>query len=498
MVKSLKKDQWGLDKFDVLVLIALLFLSFIPRLMLIMEPNAILNGDECIQGLMAKHLLEGTDQSLYFYGQAYGFSFIENVFIAMAYKLNGFGENSLKLGLFFLWYLGLTFFYLFIRSLAQKRFRWLMLILILILALSPAWISFSTQARAGYVSAFSLSSFSLFLWQTSNRGNLFLIFQALILVLIYESQALWLPPLIPFLIYKLWPLKSVKKWFLFALSSLVIFNLFAFYKTSLNDFWSPQIFAFTRETFNHNFQLVGSKLFQNLSGLYYLEVDREIPLLMKPYLFFYMGLLFISMLYGFFRIIMRKENYRLDLVFISSTLMVLIVSLFLKSFSTRYLLPFMGFSLLPILHFLVLQKKLVHFSVALVLLGLLFLVPPNYSKAYYHPEERAHLDENLEAFDSLKISNAFILDPMMQWQIIYYSNEEIKCRFKSKVDRFPLYSEAVNRAFRKGEDYALFGRSYRIKKPFSADHQTVDGGYSFVLKPNRRILKSNGFILAKD
>lgn len=498
MSKKAKNANSGLDRFDILILLAILVLSFVPRLILMLDTDAVLNGDECIQGLMAKHLLEGKDYSLYFYGQAYGFSFLENIFIAIAYKINGFGENSLKVAMFSLWFLGVSFFYFFLRSLVQKHFRWMVVILILILALSPAWISFSTQARAGYVSAFTLSCFSLFLWQKFKISSGLLILQAFVFVMIYESQPLWVPPLLPFLLYYLWPLKSWRKWFVFSFSSLVAFNLFGFYKSSLEDFWSPQIFSFTSEILTGNFNILFSKIYQNLSGLYFLEVDREIPIMISIFLFSYLAIVILSLAYGLFRIIRRKPNYKLDLAFLTSFLSIIVLSLFLKSFNSRYLIPLMGFSILPVLQFFIYQKKGIYLSLGLLLLGMVLTVAPNFQGAYFHPEERAHLEENLKAFDSLDYKYAFVKDPMMQWQLMYYSEEKIICRYLSKTDRHPPYTDAVNAAFRKKENYLLFGRSYRIKKPFSADVQTVDGGYSFILNPSAEKLKENGFKLPRD
>lgn len=498
MEKRAQIGKLDLDRLDLLVLIGILVLSLISRFILISDSNSILHGDECIQGLMAKHLLEGKDMSFYFYGQAYGFSFLENVFIATAFKIHGFGEESLKIGIFTLWFLGTSFLYLFLRSLAEKKFRWIIALLILVFALSPAWISFSTQARAGYVSAYALSCFSLFLWQKLKTRKRLIIFQAFLFVLIYECQPLWLPPLIPFIIYYLWPLKPMRKWFLFAITSLVVFNLFAIYKSSLDDFWSPKIFSPSWETLGHNFQILWEKVFQNFSGLYYLEVDREVPVFISIFVIVYLCILTVSLLYGMYRIIFRKQNFGLDLAFLISILSILFLSLFLKTFSTRYLIPLMGFSIFPVFHFLIHQKKGVHLFGGFLLLAAVCIVPPNFPKAYFHPEERTHLNTNLEVFDSLDYKYAFVMDPLMQWQIMFYTNEEIICRYHSARDRYPAYSEAVNAALKRGDDYLLFGRSYRMRKPYTPNVQTINGGYSFILKPSPLQLKSNGFKIPRD
>tara|TARA_R110002072_G_scaffold15884_4_gene63090 strand:+ start:3597 stop:5096 length:1500 start_codon:yes stop_codon:yes gene_type:complete len=483
----------SLDKKDLLSIVGILVLALFSRFLLISEPAAILNGDECIQGLMAKHLAEGKSLSLYFYGQAYGFSFLENIFIAASYKLNGFGENSLKMGVFTLWFTGIIFLYLFLRSQSPNKFRGLLVLLILVLALCPSWMSFSTQARAGYVSAFSLTSLSLWWWQSFKFTNLSLLIQALITVLIYESQPLWFLPLIPFQLYYLASLKNWKKGFFYSFMSLLFFAGFALYKTSLNNFWSPEIFRFSQETFSHNLNLLFEKIGQQFSGLYYLGVDREIPGLMKPFIWLYSLVFSASLVYSLIRIIRRKLGFKMDMVYIFSIGLVLLISLFLKSFNTRYLLALMGFSIFPIFQFLSHQNRILARLITWLLVAFVLIAIPIFPEKYYHPEERIHLNENLAIFDSLDNPKAFVMDPLMQWQFIFYSEEKIKCRYHSLNDRYLEYSSAVNSALSNAEPYLLFSRTYRLKKPFEADFQTVDGGYSFILNPERAYLKKNGF-----
>lgn len=64
---------------QILVIILLCFASRLPQ---ILSSNLFLDGDECIVGLMAKHLFEGIEFPLYFYGQFYGFSLLEVGFIS--------------------------------------------------------------------------------------------------------------------------------------------------------------------------------------------------------------------------------------------------------------------------------------------------------------------------------------------------------------------------------------------------------------------------------
>ena len=97
--------KW-LNKYALFIIIILCFLS---RLPLLLSETLFLDGDECIVGLMAKHFYVGIDVPLFFYGQSYGFSFIEVLAIRIFYGLFGINDISIKLAMFSLWTIGVVF-----------------------------------------------------------------------------------------------------------------------------------------------------------------------------------------------------------------------------------------------------------------------------------------------------------------------------------------------------------------------------------------------------
>ena len=66
-----------------IVFLALFLLRF-PRLF---SPNHILDGDEAILGLMAWQAALGRDIPVFFWGQSYGFSLLETLPAALAFRL---------------------------------------------------------------------------------------------------------------------------------------------------------------------------------------------------------------------------------------------------------------------------------------------------------------------------------------------------------------------------------------------------------------------------
>src|SRR5262245_31944833 len=70
------------------------------------------DGDECVVALMAKHLAEGRELSVYFWGQRYGLTIFESGAAAAAFRLFGPSDPALKGAMLFLWSIGFCFYVL--------------------------------------------------------------------------------------------------------------------------------------------------------------------------------------------------------------------------------------------------------------------------------------------------------------------------------------------------------------------------------------------------
>ena len=97
----------------------------VSRLPQLTSPHLLLDGDEAILGLMAKHLAEGREAPIFFYGQAYGLSFFEAAAGAVAFRLAGVGDVQLKLAMLAIWLVGVVaFFAALARLLGPRRSFW--------------------------------------------------------------------------------------------------------------------------------------------------------------------------------------------------------------------------------------------------------------------------------------------------------------------------------------------------------------------------------------
>ncbi|HEY3244994.1 MAG TPA: hypothetical protein VGM03_16760, partial [Phycisphaerae bacterium] len=130
------------------------------RLPLILGGHFFPDGDECILGLMAKHLAEGRQLPVFFVGQRYGLSLVEAGFAAAAFRMFGVSPVVLKLAMLPLWALGWVFMVLSVRRWGGERAA---LIAGVVLLFCPAWAEWSMKARGGYITAFVVAHLCIWL-----------------------------------------------------------------------------------------------------------------------------------------------------------------------------------------------------------------------------------------------------------------------------------------------------------------------------------------------
>src|SRR6476646_10930990 len=124
----------------LLYVVALVALSVASRLPQLQSPNLLADGDECTLGLMAKHVAEGREFPIFFYGQHYAFSPVEETAGALAFVLFGVGAIPLKVAMLALWTVGILFFFLALSTVIgmAKSFA-----ASAVLLLNPAWAAWS-------------------------------------------------------------------------------------------------------------------------------------------------------------------------------------------------------------------------------------------------------------------------------------------------------------------------------------------------------------------
>src|SRR3954471_22632509 len=84
-------------------LAALAMIAVVSRLPQLLTPNLLVDGDECVLGLMARHVAQGREFPIFFYGQDYGLSIVEAPIAAASFFMFGVGAIPLKLAMLAVW-----------------------------------------------------------------------------------------------------------------------------------------------------------------------------------------------------------------------------------------------------------------------------------------------------------------------------------------------------------------------------------------------------------
>lgn len=265
IVSDSKATFWQKTTFLLIVLLV----GLISRLPQLNSPHLILDGDEAIVGLMAKHITEGKPVTLYFYGQKYGFAYLEALAGAISFKLFGYGALQLKSAMLFLWLGALAFFYLAAARLTNPvRGLWLALLF----ALFPAWAVWSLKARGGYLTSFLFASVLVYLFINRKKD-----FKALswlgigiLLGLVFYAQAFWLAGLFPLIAYHFY--RYARKlnlvWLILGIAFVVGF--FYTFGSATSNFWHPTVIGHNKHFFEP-WQNLPDRFFMHLTGYFYLN-----------------------------------------------------------------------------------------------------------------------------------------------------------------------------------------------------------------------------------
>lgn len=477
-------------KYDILLLTVITFLSRLPQLL---SENLFVDGDECIVGLMAKHFIEGKELPFFFYGQSYGFSFLEIIPIGLFYKVFGVSILAVKLAMLTLFSLGIVYFYKTLQNLdSESKFTPLLLTLILIF--SPAYALWAMKARGGYMTAFVYTFVVTYLASKKNdllqpaKGLLI----GLFLVIIYQSQPLWLAGLIPLLVVLNFKKKPVVSFLFQAVGILAGTIIFYFIKQDLSEFWTPPVIDISSINIDWILSIPRST-FIYFTGSYDYGDFIE-PNQLTQALSYVMTASTLILIIGVtYKLIQSKERNYLMLASLASVLMTIGYLIFLNNSTPRYIMPLLGFLL--ILGFLFVSKtenKLISntISILIVILGIPSMISfKNYS--YANNKDEMILNETLQKDG---IEYVFCEGGLTQWKIMFNSQEKVIARFVHNTDRYPKYIGLVNEALEASKgNVALVGYYNEAFVESSPNCKQVGDIYFVYDNPSKELLKERGF-----
>lgn len=475
------QKQW-----PVYFIILLAVISRVPQLL---SSHFIVDGDEAIVGLMSKHFIEGKGIPWFFYGQQYGFAFIEVLAISFGYSIAGISDYTVKLSVFALWIAGVIFLYksLLLISKGNKTAAILGAVLFI---LSPAWAVWSMKARGGYITSFLLSSIIVYLSILSiqKKRNLAFILIGLSLVISFYSQPLWLPGILPFVILGVVKHQPVKRIFLLfaGVISAVIFFLLIQPGDSM---WHPQVLS---STGMNSIQSVLKYQFQNLTGYYYLQEKMPVPASTT----FFVYVFAIAAVFGVLAFIAKFKSFpqRHLLAAAALSLLASISYLFFINLTApRYALPLFGFALVFLfIIYAGAQIKLLPIGITSVLIIAGLVATLQFKNYKLSNDDRALLIDATQKLKNRKIHYVFSTDPLLQWHISFYSKEYVIGRYFPPKDRYMPYVISVDSAYNHAPEHTAI----IAKGLINADniHQ-LNAGYAIYPAPEKRRLMLAGFQL---
>jgi len=434
------------------------------RLPYLTSPLYILDPDEAVLGLMARHMAAGEGLRLYFAGQTYGVSILETLPLAVAFRT--FGESSFVVAftMFALFTAGLLGYAHAFRNLAGSV-AWGRALTIF-LAVLPGWVVWSTKARGIYVSGFALTGFALALLTRPEPTRRDLLGAGLLMGLIGLGQPLWLSVTLPLLLVARRPARDV------ALAALLAGGLWllpVLFRPDEPGFWQPEPF---KGFYAQRLQLLPQVLTRAFSG----RVAPNEPGVMATLVGVACALGFVTSMIALTVSGIRTRS-RLTLAVGVAMFASIIHITILRVWAPRYFLPATVLGAVAAATWV--GTRSIRFSgvhrlatvSAIILsagaaLGLSRLPAGSQLRATPAQEDIRALIANLE---SDGVRGVYAQHSDIQWQILFYGNERLPTRGISREDRYPRFPRAVDEARRAGLPTAYVADIRQLRRDLPTD-----------------------------
>ncbi len=493
-------------------LIALAGVGILSRLPQLLSRNLLLEGDECILGLMGMHLAQGREFPVFFYGQKYGLAIVEAPAAALSFLIAGAGPVSLKVAILAVWIVGMAFYFLaFSHVLGTARSFWVTMLLVLM----PAWAAASMKAWSGYVTAFTATAVVLYLiTRNSRRRSLSWLIAGAMTGIIYFSQPLWLPGLVPIVLYFLVTSGRRSVWLAYASGiagvASAIGALKVLWLADAVQTWigptagNPHLLASLPRLLN--------QLRVNLTGSYYFGDAVHTGAVTETVAYVWLAILGVAALLQIYRVIARKPVLWSHLLFLSVVATLLADWLLLDWRDARYVLAVNAplVFLAGIEFFDLADRYHVPFRrcIAAICLALALEAVSMNEFAHYtymwwtnsrnSPSESRTLRKVIDHLRSRGVTHAFAMNALLQWPITFYSREAVIARWKADRDRYPPYIMEIDRALDNGEPVAIvgyvgytYGLEHKVRNPETIVN--IDGKYFVYVGADKDLLWKAGF-----
>ena len=498
-------NKWYLNSRyqDLLVIIGLILLNVLPRLAFFLNPGFFIDPDEAIFGTMVRSFLNNGHLPLFFYGQNYALVSFEVFISAVISYFGGINIFSLKVAMLLFWLASIAILFYIGKKVFNDR-RWAFLSVFLISAV-PAWFDWASKARGGYITALLFSNIIILL-TLIKKSNFRLVMIALLLVLIYYTQPLWLVITGPFVVYYLFSDYKSENFIVFVTNFLVflIGSRFLLFVTG-NSYQDQSRMGFVQLA--HNIHNIFNYFYIGYSGRFFYTTILGMSMLTA----FVSGLFVIILILAigyYIYLICRKKITGIEIALLAAVILYIIVILFSSDtdFSYRYLLPIY----IPSIFLIVLAAKNFLWPsfrnglyIFLTIYAALSLVSGTFFHNYMYPAiadgstEVERIKSVETVLNNYRIKCAYVLD----WDIaqhFYYFLPNIITRYQKIDFRQPQKAYMVDSMFRQGGNCALIGWTPHLSllKDFNPqDIIIVKKRYMIDLRPQKSDLLRLGFEL---
>jgi hypothetical protein len=452
---------------------------------------------------------------VFFYGQKYGLAIVEAPAAAVSFLIAGVAPVPLKAAILAVWIAGVWLYFLaFSRVLGAARSFWITLLLVLM----PAWAAASMKAWSGYVTAFSATAAVVYLITRYSSRTAAWLASGAITGIIYFSQPLWLPGLLPIVAYWLLANRRPLCWLGYGSGVLIVIGAIAAVKAV----W----LADTAQTWigpaAGNPHLLASvprlvkQLYVNFTGSYYFGSPVHTGPVSELVPYAWLAVFAVAAVLQIYRVVSGKYLVWSHLLFLSVIATLLANWLLLDWRDARYVLavnvPLVFLAGVELFDLADRCRVSFRLCVATICVALAVqAVSMNEFARYTYmwwtnsrntPSEAATLRKVVDHMRSRGVTHAFAMNALLQWTITFYSRETVLARWKANRDRYPAYITEIDRALDAGEPVAIVGYAgytYGLeqKVPDPEKIINVDGKYFLYFGANRDLLWKAGFSLSR-
>jgi hypothetical protein len=328
---------------------------------------------------------------------------------------------------------------------------------------------------------------------------------------IFLAQPIWLPGILPILLFFLVSDRKVRHACVALLGAgLVVLVVKAAAAHQFHGAWGAP------DVGNHD--LVGSlprvarQVYVALTGSYYLTSPITPGRFTTAATYGWLGALIAVAALQIDRLARRRYLLWSHLLFLSVLGTLAAPWMLLVARDARYLLPLAGFLVLltgveasDLLDRGLVSARTVSAVVVLVCaLGALSMTEFRdyeymwWKNAPHTSSEGRRLRQVVNYLKDKGVTHAFSLHGLLQWQIMFYSDETIVARCTGEVDRYPPYVAAMDRALERGEAVAIVGYvgamgGLEAMIPDPAALFTVDDRYAVYAGADRGLLRRMKF-----